>query len=150
MKEQQYINQNIQSVTIGKRSVSAPANNGEKSSIPPVSPDTRRKSSKTRGREHRKRHAKKRPPTTGSDILGGIPVPKEAGPRGGIRTQVHRYKDPFEEIVQPIFGKADSDSDGYLSTEEFWKIFRSQQLNLALTDEELGQLENEADLDKVM
>jgi Ca2+-binding EF-hand superfamily protein len=148
MKEQQYINQNIQSVTIGKRSVSAPANNGEKSSIPPVSPDTRRKSSKTRGREHRKRHAKKRPPTTGSDILGGIPVPKEAGPRGGIRTQVHRYKDPFEEIVQPIFGKADSDSDGYLSTEEFWKIFRSQQLNLALTDEELGQLENEADLDK--
>ena len=122
MKEQQHIHQNIQGVTIGNRSVSAPASNGGKSSSPLMSPDTKRRDSKTKSRGHRKRNAQKRPPTTGSDVFGGIPSLKEAGPRGDIRTQVHRYKDPFEEIAQPVFRKADADSDGYLTSDKFWRV----------------------------
>lgn len=91
-----------------------------------VSPSSKRKESKAKGHGHKKHHAKKRPPTTGSDVLGAIPKVKEGSPqRAAVETQVHRYEDPFEEIAQPIFRKADSDNDGYLATHEFWRVTES-------------------------
>ena len=88
-------------------------------------PSTREKS---RGHGHGHRHGhrrryRRRPETTGSDVLGAIPRVKGSSARHATGdSQVHRFEDPFEEIAQPIFTKADADNDGFLSTVEFWKV----------------------------
>ncbi|XP_065828143.1 golgin subfamily A member 6-like protein 1 [Oscarella lobularis] len=98
-------------------------------------------------REKRRHHSRRRPPTSESDVLGKIPKVHE-GKRRGSERRGGRYDDPFEEIANPVFQKADKDRDGKLRTKEFWEIFRSQQLNLQLSDGDLSRLEAEADMDK--
>eukprot|EP00118_Oscarella_pearsei_P004880 m.21650 g.21650 ORF g.21650 m.21650 type:complete len:1043 (+) comp28195_c0_seq3:1100-4228(+) len=116
-----------------------------------MSPKTRRRHGKPKTREghreKRRHHSRRRPPTSESDVLGKIPNVHD-GKRGASEQRQNSFDDPFEEIAKPIFQKADVDRDGTLKTEEFWKIFKSQQLNLLLSSEDLARLEAEADLDK--
>ena len=72
-------------------------------------------------REKRRHHSRRRPPTSESDVLGKIPKVHE-GKRRGSERRGGRYDDPFEEIANPVFQKADKDRDGKLRTKEFWEV----------------------------